>query len=170
MDIDDRKKLIDAICATMPTINDPQLTDEDYNDIVKRGPPRFLYHGTDASRRQSIAEEGLLLSHSETAELAKEMGYPDWQTYGGIFFSTVIHDITPLEDVWVLDTEGWAWTTTEIGAAADELAPDFSVDTAVWAKDEVWWYVRSDVLPNQLKLHELCYPHDQEDLPTPGFR
>lgn len=156
----DREALIAQVLAVMPTRDDPCLTEEEYAEIVAGGPPKFLYHGTDASRREQIAEEGLLLRHSETAALAKEMGEENWWTYGGVFFSTVIHDISPNEDVWVLDTEGWAWGVSEIGAAADEIVPDFSVDTDNWAKDEVWWYVRCDVGPERIRLHELCYPRD----------
>jgi hypothetical protein len=161
IDPEDREALIADVRAVMPTQDDPYFFQDHYDEIAANGPPRFLYHSTDASRREQIAAEGLLLRHSETAQTAEEMGEEEWWTFGGVFFSTVIHDITPMEDVWVLDTAGMPWRTTELGAAADDLVPDFSVDTANWAKDEMWWYVRCDIGPERLRLHELCYPRDE---------
>jgi hypothetical protein len=163
----DREVLIASVKAVMPTQDEPFLTQEEYAEIVAKGPPRYLYHSTDASRREQIAEEGLLLRRSETAELAREMGEDEWWTYGGVFFSTVIHDITPGEDVWVLDTEGWSWGATESGASPEEIVPDFSVDTDGWAIDEVWWYVRCDVAPEKIRVHELCYPLEEASRPSP---
>lgn len=165
---EDREALIANVLAVMPTQDDPYLSEADYAEIVAKGPPRFLFHSTSASLREQIAAEGLSLRHSETAQLAEEMGEEDWWTYGGVFFSTVIYDISPRDDVWVLDTTGMAWQPTERGAAVDEIVPDFSVDPANWAKDEVWWYVRCDVGPDRLTLHELCYPREETPVAIPA--
>lgn len=166
VDAEQREVLISRVVAPRPEPYDPYLTHKELDEIIARGPPRFLYHSTDSSRRALIAAEGLLLRHSETAQLAEEMGEDKWWTYGGVFFSTVIHDISPLEDVWVLDTEGMPWGTTEAGAAPDEIVPDISVDIDNWAVGEVWWYVRCDVPPERLRLHELCYPLDYAPAPA----
>lgn len=158
---DEREARIASIAAPVPTAEDPVPTYEELAEMIRLGPPRFLYHETDARRRNRIAQEGLLLRHSETAELALEMGEPDWDSYGGVFFSTVVHDITPQVDVWVLDTEGMAWEKSDVGAAPDEIVPDMSVDPSSWAVGEMWWYLRCDVPAARLTLHELCYPQEE---------
>lgn len=157
-DDDERARRISQIVAVMPAIDDPVPTESELEEVVRRGPPRFLYHSTDSRRRSQISDEGLLLRHSETAELAREMGEPEWWTFGGIFFSTVIHAITPEEDVWILDTSAMSWAASESDAAPEDLAPDFSVDPANWAEGEIWWHVRCDIPPEAIRLHELCYP------------
>jgi hypothetical protein len=70
-------------------------------------PPRTLYHGAPRSARDSILKNGLLRSHSETAQLAKEYGEHGWENYGGIFFAENPETTAnPQVDVWAVNTDG----------------------------------------------------------------
>lgn len=69
--------------------------------------PRVLYHYTSRNNRDSIFQNGLLRSHSETAELAKEQGEPNWEMAGGIFLSDAYRNPkNPAIDIWEVDTLG----------------------------------------------------------------
>lgn len=68
--------------------------------------PTTLYHETQTSRRESIEREGICRKYSETAMVAQEMGEPDWEEYGGIFFSNKKSYRRLGFDCWKIDVTG----------------------------------------------------------------
>lgn len=69
--------------------------------------PKYLYHGTPRSNRESILKHGLLRSKSDAYLTAKEMGEPDETNLGGgIYFDSVPETPSPTMDVWRVDVRG----------------------------------------------------------------
>ncbi len=97
--------------------------------------PRVLYHVSDRSNRESIFQNGLLRLHSETAELAKSMDEPEWEKYGGIFFSDTYRkpDNTEAYDIWEVDTLGLPLARDET-TEHDHLGEKWYVD---WESDRI---------------------------------
>lgn len=104
--------------------------------------PRFLYHNTQSSNRDSIRENGLLLIHSETAEEALAAGDSVEQAAmaGGVFFSSKILPERDGFDTWVLDTDGLT------------LEPDETTDCP--DPEDSWWVIWDDVPASRLVLLE----------------
>jgi len=70
--------------------------------------PSTLYHYSPRENRESIMQHGLMRSSSETAQIAKEMGEPNWHEAGGIFFSDTYEKPENPEaiDLWEVDVRG----------------------------------------------------------------
>jgi len=97
-----------------------------------------MFHSSPPESRTSIGLVGLVLYLSDAAQIAKEMGEPDWMSAGAIFLTSSPEDIDAV-DVWEVDVSGLA------------LEPD---DTTECPHEGVsWWQVRQPICPSRLTLH-----------------
>jgi len=112
--------------------------------VMARPPaPAILYHSAPRSARDGIETEGLLVSASEAAELARESGAPDWKQAGAVFLSSKPEGSDRV-DVWAVQASGLA------------IVPDDT--TRCPNPGESWWKLCDDVPADRLSLHSQAQP------------